>query len=240
MTMGKYLQLAEQLLHQAETEAKEAFEKWRDEDLAQTLDDLESVPLKRHEYLQDKLIELRQYEIDYDFPYYSAHKNRKDRANAIKCLLFDRDRFGKGKSDFHIKSRIKSLMLNRMAMEHLKELLKSKPKERAKQQTTEEDAKRWGAIEEAVSKALENRGLLDQAGKFTGKSMQVRALYDVLVDREYFGQMQYKEKWFADWFLKAYGFSVSDRTLRQPSTNPDNAEKEKQEKAAFKALINRV
>lgn len=66
---------------------------------------------------------------------------------------------------------------------------------------------------EVVRKALEGRKSLKE-GVFIGKSYQVKALYNVLKERNYILGIEYPDKKFASWFLKNFNFRITDRTLR--------------------------
>lgn len=87
---------------------------------------------------------------------------------------------------------------------------------------------------EVVRQALKEKKLLTDSGcKYIGRTKTpIKALFNVLHRRSYFGDIPKKEEAFSKWFEENFCSKITGRTLRN---NPGKGQEE--EEAAFKSLI---
>lgn len=133
--------------------------------------------------------------------------------------------------DFHKERQpermdyLMALFRNTLLAEYLTTLFPEEKK--PGQPEAREDSSFGEKLATKVRQVLEKRGQLDQ-GRFTGNSTHVKALYNVLANGTLKGI--YKEKRFADFFLKHFGFRITSRTLQNPPNKGQDTEESKYQK----------
>lgn len=171
---------------------------------------------ERDKFLRDRAAELRQWrESNYrrwlDLPKYGP-----DKITRWLCALM-RDETDGYQTEIPTDKTAVILMANWLKNDgiitHIVKLLNETPPKPKEKQIFGDD------LAAIIRQALAQLSLLSDTGAFIGKKYQVKALYQVLIQRGYIlGDAKEPEETFAAFFKQYFQFGVSGRTLRADET----------------------